>query len=629
MSDDLSVLSPAQQADIIKQYGSLAAARAAMSAPAPPPMGAPVAPPPVVVAPPPPPAAAAPPPVAPPAKKKSSYSPFADHDSFGGVNPADVAAAQEEHDHPTPSAFGRIKEGMDIGEAWHAVMTPPPAAPAAAPATPPVDPATVKFASPKEGPSAPAATPGINWGSVGGSVTIPAHEVPLATAKRQGELMGAIDAQGRAVDAEGKALESQQSAAGAVADANAGVERARGVGEYDQAKAAIDAGQGVKERAAKAADESKAYRTRIDEFSEKLAKDKIDPNGMWNNASVPQRITWTLAKMLGAVGQAFLHLPTNQVADELERMAAQDVATQRANHEMGREHMADLNTMYGQALHATGNAEEAERVATGYALEAIKHQAQGFVNGAQSKVQEAKGKELISEIGSRIVANGERRAAVDEKKAETGIKLNPLAQARTVGAGGVDMAKVYASARERIKDQAADGHIISPDEAIRWAYKLHTGNDPQPGAGAFAGGAKGDPANKELRETQTATDEFNRQIDGLAKHPVITGSGLGTAIGAQLPQRVAPDSNDAQQQLNAINTRNLQAIGKVAKDADGKPNKEMIKKIEERFEIHLADTPEMKQQKLQGVREVYNALARQQGAKAPEPNKGPPPGMAP
>jgi len=47
----------------------------------------------------------------------------------------------------------------------------------------------------------------------------------------------------------------------------------------------------------------------------------------------------------------------------------------------------------------------------------------------------------------------------------------------------------------------------------------------------------------------------------------------------------------------------------------------MIERLEKRFSIHLGDTKQMAIQKLEGAREVVNALARQQGAtNAPAPN---------
>jgi len=597
-------LDAGQQAQIVQQYGSLAAARAAMEAPAPPPVGAPVAPPVAVPAP----------------------TPPTDDVNAGPVTPAEAAKYGATPKEVALSAAGPSSPNETWEQKQARIKSYGPAPdvnPNPAASAPPVfgDTASLKGRAGSSPEASPA--PGINWGGAGGGGTVAAHEQKLTTQKREDELTGAIDH-------EADAIEGQKTAVGNSAEANAEIERQRGQGLQDIAKATEDAGVDTKLRAQAAADESKAYRKHMEAFQAQLSNDKIDPNRMWHNASTGQQITWTIAEALGAVQQAALHLPTNQVVDRIEARAVADVAAQKANHEIGRERLQDMQSMYGQALHATASQEEAERVATGYALESAKQNAQALTQAATSKAQIAKGKEIQSQLDERI-------ALLDQKKAETGIKLNPMAQAH--GGGGVDMKAVYAAARQRIAEQDKLGITVSPDEAIRWSYKLHTGNDPQPGAGAFAGGVKGAGGNmtpeqrgkiaQERQQTQTASDEFNTQMDNLQKHPVILGSGLSDAAFANLPQRVAPASNDAQQQLEAINTQMLQAVGKVAKDADGKPNKVMIEKIEKRFELHLSDTPQQKQQKIAGVRSVYNALAREQGATAPEPNKGPPPGMAP
>jgi len=124
-------------------------------------------------------------------------------------------------------------------------------------------------------------------------------------------------------------------------------------------------------------------------------------------------------------------------------------------------------------------------------------------------------------------------------------------------------------------------------------------------------------------EASRAAEEFNSQVDSLINHPVLDRLGVVTAAKAKLPgsQRVAPEAAAAEQDLEKINTQTLQAVGKVAKDADGKPNIAMIERLEKRFSIHLGDTKQMAIQKLEGAREVVNALARQQGAtNAPAPN---------
>ncbi len=509
-----------------------------------------------------------------------------------------------------------------------ALSQPPPAqeAPVAAGPPAPVDPSTLKFTTPSAGGGPGGASveapPVVTWGGGGGGAqTIAAHEVPVVAPGRQAELLGAIDA-------EGKAIGGQQAAATGTANAYGEVEHQKAVGEREIAKSMENAGVDMRLRAQAQEDESKAYRKHIDDFGAKLAKEEIDPRRLMHNAGVAGTITWTIASMLGAVAQGLLHQSSNQVVDHIESLVSQDVAAQRANHEIGREHLADMRTAYAEALRVTGDKEQAERVATGYALEAAKQDAQALTSEASSAVQKAKGAELSAALDERI-------ALVGEKRAETGIKLNPYQQARTVGGSAAPtMKEIGTLADKYIEKQAEQGNRVTPDEGLRYAIKILTTRDPLGPQGQvvpYGGGAKAGEVGgmtKEQRgkiaqerfETQTASDEFNRQIEALKVHPVITGTGLSDAALSHLPQRVAPKSTGAKQQLEGISVQMLQSIGKVAKDADGKPNKEMIKELKETFGPHLGDSPEIKQEKLKGLQSAVNALARQQGATAPEPN---------
>lgn len=504
-----------------------------------------------------------------------------------GATPREAALAAQ---GPTPGY-----ETWEQKQAREATMG---SAPDVRPASAPAGPAATQAPALGNRYAAGAAGPGTEGASAStplvmpriGTATIPAHEVAAVAPARQAALLGAMNREGMA--AEG------------AAEAAAGVEGAKATGSRDMVQAYADAGESAKQRAKDAADESRAFRSRIDEFSAKLANDKIDPNGMYHSASTGTNIMWTLAKALGAVGQAYLKLPTNQIADHIDAMARADVAAQRENHEMGRERLGDMKSMYAEALKATGNADEAERLAVGYALKAAEQNAQALTQDATGKAQKAKGEEIVAALGTRAV--------------DTQIKMNPLVQAK---AAGPDMQKVYALARERVKEQEAQGHPTDGLTALKWAMAM---SGSAPIGLAEAGGAKDGGGGEMTREQRgkiamereqatTASVQFNKLVDSLKSHPVITGSGMTEAALSNLPQRVAPESNDAQQQLEAINTQMLQAIGKVAKDADGKPNKVMIDKLEKRFEIHLGDSPRMKQQKLTGSRDAVNALARGEG----------------
>jgi hypothetical protein len=109
-----------------------------------------------------------------------------------------------------------------------------------------------------------------------------------------------------------------------------------------------------------------------------------------------------------------------------------------------------------------------------------------------------------------------------------------------------------------------------------------------------------------------ASNEFNKQLDDVEKSDVIMKSGLTEAALSHLGGRIAPGSSQMKTELDSVNTRLMQGLGKVAKDADGKPNKEMLERYEERFTIKLSDTPEQKQAKIRGVRDVVNGTSNQQ-----------------
>ncbi len=168
---------------------------------------------------------------------------------------------------------------------------------------------------------------------------------------------------------------------------------------------------------------------------------------------------------------------------------------------------------------------------------------------------------------------------------------------------------------------------MPPGQAVDWARYLIGQVYGVPGA---PGRPADDPAagvlTKEHRskitmehgEAQHVSDSFNAQIDAMRKHPALDGLGLTTGAASHFGQRAAPESAKTVQDLNEINTAIINAIGKVAKDAEGKPNVLMMERYEHRFSIDPTDTKEIALQKLEGARNVVNRLAQQQGAAVPQ-----------
>lgn len=408
-------------------------------------------------------------------------------------------------------------------EAGNVVASQGPAAPAlAAPVTP-----GNRYASASAPEGAGGASPAFTMPAMGGggAVTVPAHEVKAVSDARQAKL-------GEALDAEGRALEGQQEATRQSANAAGDVEEAKAVGSRYVAKTSEVAGAETQRRAKAAADESKAFRQHIDDFAAKLAQDKIDPNRMYASASTARNITWAVAEGFGAVAQGFLRLPTNQIADRIAAMAAQDVAVQRENHQIGREHLADMNTAYAQALKATGDREEAERVATGYALESAKQEAQALAQSATGAAQKAKGEELVEALK-------EKQAQLGQKKVEREIAMNPMVQAKQV-ATGPDLKKIGADAQKYIEEQAKLGTRVSPDEAFRWSIKMNTGRDPLGAAGRnvpYAGGAKAEPGGKqeEMEKARTEVNGVVRMVDNALESGKAFKQGVAGNLWSHVP----------------------------------------------------------------------------------------------
>lgn len=482
----------------------------------------------------------------------------------------------------------------------------PPAAAAAAP-----DPATLGNKYGKEGSASGAAgaeeRAPITWGNASGTATIAAHEQAVVSGARQAEL-------GKAVDAQGKAIEGQKDAAVGSADAAAEVERQKAVGTQGIGKQFEDSAVDAKVRAQEAADESKAYRAQIADFAKKLSTDKVDHNKMWNDSSTGQKIAWTMAKAFGAIGQAFLHTPTNQVADSIDAMVAGDVADQRANHEVGREHLADMKTAYAQALQATGDREAAERVAVGYGLEAAKQNAIALTENATSAAQKARGRELTAALDERI-------AVLGEKKVKEGIAMNPYVQARTVSTGP-DMKEVYKTARQFTEEQAKHGTVVKPDDAIRWAFKMHTGRDPL--SGAFVQGSKAEPGSKteKLEEARTEVKGGISTIDRALESGAAYKQGPLGSLWAKVPG--ATDSKMDELQRNKYNAQAKALVGaawKLTTSGMEPKNPAIIEELSEHYQIHPSDSEELARAKMKELQNLLRDAGTSKGVVFDETRK--------
>lgn len=264
---------------------------------------------------------------------------------------------------------------------------------------------------------------------------VPAHEVALVSPERQKEKLAAIEGERDALAGENLAVEGEKSAERELANAKGGVGAARAEGWERVSRQAKKSGEDAEARAFEDKKVASEMRAKLDAFSTMVADDKIDPQGMWNNASTGRKITWTLAKAFGAIQQGLLRLPTNQIVDQLADMAKQDVESQKANHAIKRGRLEDMRNFYNMAQAEAKDAREADALAHGYALESVKAEAQALADAASTPVAKAEGEKIVAALGEKQAQTMGRSAALKEREVDAGIAMNKWVPAGVAGGG--------------------------------------------------------------------------------------------------------------------------------------------------------------------------------------------------
>ncbi len=355
--------------------------------------------------------------------------------------------------------------------------------------------------------------------------------------------------------------------------------------------------------------------------AEKVRAMNVDPQKWYKKRGTAGYILAALASGFGAFGANMPHSGGKNFAqDILNKSMNDEIEAQKSDIEQAQKDLdsqvAEDDKEYARGQHKIASMNSAK-------LE--------FWNHATAQIQSvmARTEDQAKLAGMEGVLAYSQKQQIEADKAfsehyrEVGNHELAQQQAARAAAGAQEKkdkdriydlsAKLLTDPNAQITEEAAKRGISREQMALMSATAL-VRHDSR-GAG-LVNVAPAGAAGKLTEDQQNvrATDEFNSQIADIKKSPIITGTGLGTAALATLPQRVAPGANREQTELDAINTRMLQAIGKVAKDADGKPNKEMIQRIEKTYAIHLGEPPEQKIAKLTAVQDIYNSLARQQGA---------------
>jgi hypothetical protein len=227
------------------------------------------------------------------------------------------------------------------------------------------------------------------------------------------------------------AIENLKDAEDDVAQADIQANNARAEGHKKIADEHTNAGIDVQSRALADREKQDAFREKIDAFSQDLANDRIKVD-----ASPSRQVTWTIAKALGSIGQAFLNLPTNQVADQIDAQIRQDIENQKANHDIKKGRLGDMKTLYDLAASQSKDQAERDRLAHGYALEAAKSQLQAMAEASGNPKALAVAKKLKAEWDMKSQLTDAKDPEIELAAVQRGIAENKWVPAGVAGGAG-------------------------------------------------------------------------------------------------------------------------------------------------------------------------------------------------
>jgi hypothetical protein len=358
-------------------------------------------------------------------------------------------------------------------------------------------------------------------------------------------------------------------------------------------------------------------------LSDENRKGEVNPNRYMDDVGVGGRIAMVIGGFLGGLSAAKTG-GRNLFLDQMNRIIDDDIAAQREKFAKGEKALEYRDKVYAQMVAATGSTEAAEMQLRKMHLENAQMQLDSQAAKLDSPIFKARADQASTQLGREGV--------------KTELAFDTAAAKAADAAAGAQIAAQRKNQEEfkaRVDKYMLEGGL--PLEDARKLAISQMGNVTLPGEaiGALPGkpgsGASGPRETQRIEgeKLQRSSNELNKQIDDVLASPMLDKLGLNLALTQQIPgsQRLYPKSSLEAQDIKNLNIRIQNAIGAVAKDAEGKPQQAMLERYEHAFQIELSDTPEVARQKLEGVRAAVNSLGRRQGAQAPEPTAKPPPGL--
>ena len=347
-----------------------------------------------------------------------------------------------------------------------------------------------------------------------------------------------------------------------------------------------------------------------------VREQKIDPKRMMKDTGT--KVLAVVGGLIGGLYQGITKQAENPFLKDLNQAIDRDIAAQEKDIANSREGVGMQLNLLAQQRAQFKDTQTAKLQIRNMAYEAAKQQIAAEAQRYESPMVQARADQAIAQLNRQQAQLQEQLGKQLQAQAAAGAAQAVAAKKQMLEMYRTVYDKTFEKMVETYGPDAA-GRVAEAEarRAVGVATFSNVGERPDYSKVTPGGGAMPPELRAKRAEAQLAVDAANKQFDAMKASPAVTNTGLGTAAASHLPQRLAPEANADAQDLEMINTQLLQAVGKVAKDADGKPNAKMIETIEKRFALQPGDTTEMKLQKIDGVRQVFNSLAAEQGATPP------------
>lgn len=227
--------------------------------------------------------------------------------------------------------------------------------------------------------------------------------------ERSSQVQGGVNFSPETMDALNASAAHGREAVGQQTEAErAKNEREQRLGQYD---VTMQGAEDAQERWRKQAqfEQMHSDRQKLQQMSEDVASQKIDPDRYWKNASVGTKIATGISLALGG----FLMGATGRnigALDHLNKLQDQDIDAQRQAIASGKEKLENAKGLYGMALQQFGNEDQAAAAARMAAKEQRGKEIQTMMLGSNDSLLRARGQQLL--------AQNERQIAEDRKSFE-------------------------------------------------------------------------------------------------------------------------------------------------------------------------------------------------------------------